>query len=109
MPGQASGPPKNFRRMVWALMPVTRLVRGSFSSSRASRSLRVRARVMQWTSVPPEFRVTHAMSGRRARASATGSAASGAHCTRSQDSNRPTRLPCGSPTTRIRPVARRRR
>lgn len=109
MPAQESGPPKNFRRMVWALMPVTRRVRGSFSRSRVSRSLRVRALVMQWISVPPEFRFTHAMSGRRASASATGRAASGAHCTRSQDSKSPTRLPSGSPTTRIRPVVRRRR
>lgn len=99
----------NVRRMVWALIPVTRRVLGSLSSSSTSRSRRLRALVMQWISVPPEASCTHAMSGRRASAPATASAASGAHCTRSQDSSSPTRGPSGSPTTRSSPVVRIRR
>lgn len=97
------------RRMVCALTPVTRRVRGSLSSSSPSRSCRVRALVRQLISVPPEPSFTQEMSGRRASAAATASAASGAHCTRSQDSNSPTRLPSGSPTTRSRPEVRSRR
>ncbi|MDH6126179.1 hypothetical protein [Kitasatospora sp. GP82] len=96
----------NIRRTLCAATAVTRRVFGSFSSSRASRSCLVRALVMQWISVSAEFSVTQAMSGRRASASATADAASGLHCTRSQDSNRPTRRPTGRPTTRTSPSER---
>ncbi len=95
--------------MLCAETAVTRRVPGSFCSSRASRSSLVRALVTQLISVPPELSVTQEMSGRRASASATATAASGTHCTRSQDSNSPTRCPSGSPTTRSHPPVRRRR
>ena len=52
------------------------------------------------TSVPPEARCTHLVSGRRARASAIESAPPGVVCSRRNQSVQPSREPSGTPSTR---------
>jgi MFS family permease len=72
----------NARSMECADTAVTRLVRGSFDSNNASRSVALRAWVLHEISVPPDNRYTHDVSGRSASAAATALAASGVHCNR---------------------------
>src|SRR3954463_8374704 len=87
---------------------MTCTVRGSRSSSSASRWRGVRGRVEQVISAPPAVRLTHETSGRRASASATAPAAAG--CTRPRMCQLGSVAPgVASPSTRTTPSARNRR
>ena len=104
-PGQWLEPPRNTCSTECALIAAIRREAGSWRSSR-SRRLRVSAGfTTQVISVPPDVSCTQDVSARRARASATPAAASGTHCSRTTQSDWPSRCESGRATTRTTPAA----
>src|ERR1700683_3658468 len=86
-----------------ALIATIRRLDGSCRSSRSWRLWRSAGFTTQVISVPPEVSDTHDVSGRRASASATLAAASGTHCSRTVQSDMPSRCQSGSPLPRVAP------
>lgn len=83
-------------------------VRGSFCNSSGSRRPGPLVRTEQTSSVPPELRLTHVVSGRRASASPMEAAASGVHRMRTTHEESPSRIGSVSPRTLSFPADRSR-